>query len=88
MCLEAAATAKPVLAGRSGGAGEAVADRVTGFLVEPREPKAVALSLARLLGDRVLAARFGKAGRLRVESEFTWERQAGHLAAILADAAG
>ncbi|CAN5176665.1 glycosyltransferase family 4 protein [soil metagenome] len=86
--LEAAATAKPVLAGRSGGAGEAVADRVTGFLVEPREPKAVSLSLARLLGDRVLAARFGKAGRLRVESEFTWERQAGHLAAILADAAG
>jgi phosphatidyl-myo-inositol dimannoside synthase len=86
--LEAAATGKPVVAGRSGGAEEAVADEATGLLVEGREPKAVALALIRLLGDPEVSRRLGRAGRARVEQEFTWSRQSGRLAAVLADAAG
>jgi phosphatidyl-myo-inositol dimannoside synthase len=86
--LEAAAAGKPVVAGRSGGAEEAVADEVTGLLVEGREPKAVALAVARLLSDRAVAKRMGEAGRARVESDFTWDRQAARLAEILRRAAG
>jgi phosphatidylinositol alpha-1,6-mannosyltransferase len=85
--LEAAASGKPVVAGRSGGADEAVADEETGLLVEGPEPKAVALAVARLLTDPVMAERMGAAGRARVEEEFTWERQSARLGAVLRSAA-
>jgi len=86
--LEAAATGKPVVAGRSGGASEAVADEATGILVEGREPKAVALAVTRLLTHRPLADAMGTAGRARVEAEFTWKGQAARLAEVLSRAAG
>jgi phosphatidylinositol alpha-1,6-mannosyltransferase len=86
--LEAAATGKAVVAGRSGGAAEAVADEETGLLVEGAEPKAVALAVGRLLVDTWVANRMGAAGRVRVERGFTWARQAAVLAAILSGAAG
>ncbi len=85
--LEAAAAGKAVVAGRSGGADEAVADEDTGLLVEGREPKAVALAVARLLNDRGSADRMGAAGRARVEQEFAWPIIAGRLGAILTQAA-
>jgi phosphatidylinositol alpha-1,6-mannosyltransferase len=85
--LEAAATGKTVVAGRSGGAAEAVADEKTGLLVEGREPKAVALAIARLLNDRESASRMGLAGRARVENEFSWPIVGKRLAGILTDAA-
>ncbi len=86
--LEAAAAGKPVVAGRSGGAGEAIEDEGTGLLVEGREPKAVALALARLLSEPGAAARMGGAGRARVEADYTWDRQAARLVRVLAEAAG
>jgi phosphatidylinositol alpha-1,6-mannosyltransferase len=86
--LEAAACGKPVIAGRSGGADEAIVDERTGLLVEGAEPKAVALAIARLLQDAGLALRMGAAGRVRVEEEFTWQRSAECLAGILAGAVG
>ena len=86
--LEAAATGKAVVAGRSGGAAEAVADGETGLLVEGAEPKATALAVAKLLKHPDLAASMGAAGRTRVERELTWSRQAERLAAVLRAAAG
>lgn len=85
--LEAAACGKPVVAGRSGGADEAIVDEQTGLLVEGAEPKAVALAIVRLLQDANLARRMGAAGRARVEAEFTWQRSAECLAGVLAQAA-
>jgi len=85
--LEAAATGKPSVAGRSGGAAEAVQDEETGLLVEGGEPKAVALALSGLLDDPQAARAMGEAGRRRVERDFTWRRRAGELATILARAA-
>jgi len=86
--LEAAASGKAAVAGRSGGAAEAVVDEVTGLLVEGSEPKAVALAAARLLLDPELRARMGAAARAHVEQEFTWPIRAIELATILARAAG
>jgi phosphatidyl-myo-inositol dimannoside synthase len=85
--LEASATAKAVVAGRSGGSDEAVEDEVTGLLAESEEPKAVALSIGSLLDEPALAARMGRAGRDRVERSFTWDLRAGEFARILARAA-
>jgi phosphatidylinositol alpha-1,6-mannosyltransferase len=86
--LEAAACRKAVIAGRSGGAAEAVADEETGLLVEGAEPKAVALAVARLLRDPDLMGRMGTAGRTRVEEGFTWPVRARRLGEVLAQAAG
>ena len=44
-----------------------------GLLVPPREPKAIAAAVARLLGDDSLRAEMGHAGRERAQ-EFSWER--------------
>ncbi len=81
--LEAAAAGKSVVAGRSGGAEEAVVDQETGLLVEGREPKAVALAIASLLRAPEVASRMGQAGRLRVEHGFTWKHQTKRLVDIL-----
>jgi phosphatidylinositol alpha-1,6-mannosyltransferase len=84
--LEAAATGKAAVAGRSGGAGEAIEDEATGVLVEGREPKAVALAIARLLRDPDTMARMGAAGRAMVEERYTWPERARQLAGILREA--
>ncbi|MFY9488744.1 MAG: glycosyltransferase family 4 protein, partial [Solirubrobacterales bacterium] len=57
--LEAAARGLPVVAGNEGGAVDAVRDGETGLLVDPRDARAVADALARLLVDRDLAAEMG-----------------------------
>ena len=69
---EAHAHGKPVVAGRSGGAAEAVIDGETGLLVDPGDPGAVADAVVRILADRELARRLGEMGRLRVDNELNW----------------
>jgi glycosyltransferase involved in cell wall biosynthesis len=69
--LEAMAMAKPVVALRSGGTPEVVADGQTGFLVEPKSTEALADTLTRLLRDAQLRHQFGQEGRRRVEQVLT-----------------
>ena len=61
VCLEAAAAARPVIAGRSGGVADAVEDGVTGLLVDPEDPEAIGGAISRLLEDPRLARRMGEA---------------------------
>jgi starch synthase len=84
--LEAMACGAAVVATRTGGIPEVVVDGETGLLVpfddfdpvtrEPRDPQRFAADIAehvnRLLGDRALAERFGKAGRERAIARFSW----------------
>jgi len=58
--LEAAAAGKAIVATRVGGTPEAVADGVTGLLVEPRDPVALADAVTRLLDDETLRRRLGR----------------------------
>jgi glycosyltransferase involved in cell wall biosynthesis len=55
----------PVVATRVGGLPDVVEDGVTGLLVPPRDPAALATAVAALLGDRERARRLGEAGRER-----------------------
>ncbi|MFS0731006.1 glycosyltransferase family 1 protein [Curtobacterium sp. 1P10AnD] len=69
---EAHATGLPVVAPASGGPVDLVAPGLDGDLYDPDEPQALRRAVLRLHHDRVLAARMGSAGRLRVEGT-TWE---------------
>jgi glycosyltransferase involved in cell wall biosynthesis len=72
--LEAMACGRPVVATRTGGIPEAVAEDATGLLVPPAESGALATALVGVLKDPVLASRLGIAGRRRVEQDFSVER--------------
>ena len=60
---EAAASGLPVVAPAAGGPLDLVEDGVTGFLVAPGEPAALAGAVARLAADPALRAAQGQAGR-------------------------
>ncbi|MGW0244535.1 glycosyltransferase family 4 protein [Micromonospora chalcea] len=81
--LEASATGLPVVAGNSGGAPDAVREDETGYVVDGRDPAAVAERLIALLEDDALAKRLGAAGRRWVEDEWRWDRQAARLGDLL-----
>ena len=68
--LEAMALGRPVVAAASGGNPELVSDGVTGFLVPPAEPAAIADRVLQLLASPALAAACGAAARARVVREF------------------
>ena len=87
VCLEAAACGLPVVAGRSGGLPDAVADGVTGILVDPHDPGAAAEAIVSLLADPARAHRLGAAGRARVLERFTWEKMATEARRIFGEAA-
>jgi glycosyltransferase involved in cell wall biosynthesis len=71
--LEAMACGTPVVASSGGAISEIVVDGKTGFLVPPRDPKALAKSILRLVNDTALRERFGKSSRDRVERYYGWD---------------
>ncbi len=73
--LEAAAAGIPVIAGKSGGASEAVVDGATGCLVDPRNITQMTDALERLLADPILRQRLGETGRQRVQRDFDWKER-------------
>ena len=85
--IEAAACARPVVVGDSGGAREALVDGETGILVDGTDVEAVADAVGTLLADPGLARKMGEAGRARVERAHAWPQIAERLAGWLAEAA-
>ena len=81
--LEASAAGLPVVAGNSGGAPETVQQDRTGVVVDGRDVSAIAEAVSRLLLDRVLAQRWGTAGREWIRSSWDWQRSADRLAHLL-----
>ena len=70
---EAMAHGRPVVASAVGGLLDAVEDGVTGLLVPPRDPVALRAALERLLADRALRDRLGRAARARACERFSWD---------------
>lgn len=73
--LEYMALSKPVIATNVGGAAEAIVENETGFLVESNDDKALAKYLLELLANPEKATKMGKAGRKKVEENFSTETQ-------------
>ena len=84
--VEAAAAGVPQIAGRSGGAAEAVEHGVTGLVVDhPKDVEAVVTALDSLLSDESLRYSMAQAGRERAVREFSYETLATRLAEALGD---
>ncbi len=87
--LEAAAAGVAQVAGASGGAGEAVEDKVTGVIVRrPTEAGDVARAVAGLLEDPTGREAMGRAARRRAEASFDYDLLAPRLGASLSDVNG
>ncbi|MCK6563868.1 MAG: glycosyltransferase family 4 protein [Dehalococcoidia bacterium] len=79
---EAQACGAPVVAAEAGALPEVVADGVSGLLVPPGNPRALAEAMRRVMDDGALAGRLGAAGVERIRSEFTWRRTAERTLAL------
>jgi glycosyltransferase involved in cell wall biosynthesis len=69
--IEAMAASLPVIATNVGGNSEAVLEGVSGLIVPSEDPIALSAAISRLICDSPLAESMGKAGRARVEENFT-----------------
>jgi len=72
--LEAMAAGRPVIATGVGGLVEAIEDDVTGLLIAPGDPGAMAAAIQALLVNPERAEKMGAAGRERMAHEFSVER--------------
>ncbi len=73
VCAEAMAHGRPVVATSVGGLRDLVVDGETGLLVPPGDVPALRAALERVLGDRELRRRLGRAGRARARKAFSWD---------------
>jgi glycosyltransferase involved in cell wall biosynthesis len=85
--LDAMAFARPVVATAAGGIPEAVEDGVTGRVVPPRQPAALADALAEVLHDEERRIALGAAGRRRFLERFTNDRMVEETVRVLAEVA-
>jgi len=81
---EAMASETPVVSTTVAGIPELVANGKTGLLVPPRDAPALADAMERVARDENVCNDFGRAGRLRIEQEFTIEKTIEPLLARLA----
>jgi glycosyltransferase involved in cell wall biosynthesis len=68
--LEAMALSRPVVASNVGGIPEMITDGITGLLVPPHDPDALAAAIIRLLRDHPFADTLGRAGHDLVHDRF------------------
>lgn len=73
--LEAMATGLPVVVSDVGGMREAVSDGIHGYLVPPRDWRAMADALEKLSGCAAARAEMGRQGAKHVRAAFSLERQ-------------
>ena len=83
--LEAMASARPVVSTTIAGIPESVVDKETGLLVPAGESGLFADALTTLCRDAELRARYGAAGRARVEEHFQVETTVQPLIGLLPD---
>ncbi|GDX23342.1 glycosyl transferase family 1 [Actinomycetes bacterium] len=83
--LEASACGVPVIAGKSGGAPDAVLDGKTGILVNGRDHLEISGALIKLLADEKLRDQMGTAGRVWMEQLWSWEGIGTRFEEIISD---
>jgi glycosyltransferase involved in cell wall biosynthesis len=82
--MEAQSQGLVCLATATSGIGELIADGMTGLLVPPDAPEALAAALARLIREPALRETLGAAGEARVRRDFAMAPGIARLAALFA----
>lgn len=85
-CLEAMACGRPPVVTDSGGMAEMAVDGESGLVATAGCPESLARALARIVSDKDLADRMGKAARARVESRYSMEIMAERTTEIYMEA--
>ena len=80
--LEAMSLGRPVIATDAGGPREIVEQGVTGLLVPPSNPPALAAAIRKLLSDRQSTEAMGRRGQERFQAHFTAARMAQDMLAM------
>lgn len=83
--VQAMLTALPIISTPIGAIPEAVTDGITGVLVSPRDPAALAAAIERLASDTGFASRLGTAARLKAEKSFSYEAMLDSMETIFAE---
>ena len=81
--MEAMATGRAVVSTTTAGIPELVDDGVSGLLVPPRDPQALANAIRTLIADTDKARAMGERGRAKVRDEFDLRQSATQLLALL-----
>ena len=81
--LEASACGLPVIAGKSGGAPDAVIEGETGVTVDGSEPSEIAKAITLLFDDPIKAREMGARGREWILSNWRWEIWAAKFTELL-----
>jgi len=74
MLMEAAAMERPIVATRTGGTAELIADEETGLLFQPGDAIQLAERVGWILGNQEIGRTLGERARERVEREFDLDR--------------
>ncbi len=88
VAIEAMAMGRPVIATAHGGSLETVVDGVTGWLVEPMNPREMARTIAGALADEQTCNQYGRAGRQWVNERFTADVMCAKTLALYRDLRG
>ncbi|HWM00840.1 MAG TPA: glycosyltransferase [Actinophytocola sp.] len=86
--LEAMATGVPTVGTAVGGVPEMIDEGITGYVVPPRDARALADALIKMLQDPQRTAAMGLAARARVQSHFTLDRSVHAAEAAIEATAG
>jgi glycosyltransferase involved in cell wall biosynthesis len=82
---EAMSMGRPVIATDCGGNAELVSSPDVGWLIQPKDVRALSTAIGEVISDPARAARVGKAARRRVVNGFSKEKRIGKLEALYAE---
>jgi glycosyltransferase involved in cell wall biosynthesis len=82
--LQALAMGRPVVATRTGGIPEVIVPEETGLLVPPRDSRALAQAMSRLLQEAPLREKLSRQGPQMVASQYSLEQMADAIEAVYA----
>ena len=86
--LDAMSYGIPAIASRVGGIPDIIEDGVSGILVPPADPQALADAVERLSRDPAYARRLGEGGRERLRTQFSWDAITARWEAVYRAAVG
>ncbi len=86
--IEAMASGLPVVASRVGGIPETIVNQMSGLLVPPGDPIALATAIRQLLDDPQRRASMGRQGRLIARQRFAWPALAARVMGVYTAVSG